>query len=255
MTRSPAPVLSDAPEGSNPSGYGFDTTQWSVVLSAARSDPKTSHEALEMLCRAYWRPLYGYVRRSGRSREDAEDLVQGFFASFLEKKAVEDVDRERGRFRAYLLACLKHYMCNEWRRERSQKRGGNALHLPLDWEDAEARYRLEAPQSLNPDRLYDREWTLTLIEQVLDRLQSEAEADGKGAHFEHFKKFLTFDRGEIPYDQVAVATNMSAGAVRVAVHRLRKRYRALLREEIGRTLSSHERLEEEMKALFAALSE
>lgn len=232
----------------------FASTQWSVVSSAANTDPARSLVALETLCRAYWQPLYSYVRRTGRGREDAEDLVQGFFADFLERNAVAGASRERGRFRAYLLVCLKHYMCNEWNRGRRQKRGGHARHLSLDWQDAEARYRLESSEKLSPDHLYDREWALHLIGRVMTRLRDQAASEGKLDQFDILKKCLAVGRGDIPYEEIASKTGMTSGAVGVAVHRLRKRYRGLLREEVARTLSSREQLDDEMKAIRAALS-
>lgn len=235
-------------------GTGFASTQWSVVLSAAQTDPVAAREALEALCRAYWQPLYGYVRRTGRGREDAEDLVQGFFADFLERKAVEGARRESGRFRGYLLVCLKNFMRNEWNRERRQKRGGSAVHLSLDWGDAEARFRMDSSEELSPDRLFDREWALTLIGRVVNRLRDEAVAQGKEDQFDALKQCLTLGRGEIPYETIASRTGMTPSAVGVAVHRLRKRYRTLLREEVGATLSSEDQLDEEMKAIRSALS-
>ncbi len=241
-------------ESANTRSSNFASTQWSVVLSAAKDDPKISHDALETLCRAYWQPLYGYVRRSGRSREEAEDLVQGFFQGFLAHNSIAGADRQRGRFRAFLLACLKNYMLNEWNRERRQKRGGNATHLSLDWRDAETRYQLEPAETSSPDRLYAREWALALLDQVLRRLREESASAGKPDQFDQLKAYLTVSKTNIPYEQAARDLNMTEGSVRVAVHRLRKRYRTILRDEVGRTLASREQLDDEMRALFAALS-
>lgn len=250
-TQTPTPTREPSARGS--SGSCFNSTQWSIVRAASKTDPLRSRAALDALCRTYWRPLYAYVRRSGRSREDAEDLVQGFFAGFLAKNAIREAKPEGGRFRAFLLACLKHYMANEWNRERRQKRGGNATCFSLDWQDAEARYSLESARNLSPDRFYDREWALSLMDQVVDRLREKYKADGNLEQFEHLKCCLTCSRDDIPYQQIAGLFQMTPGAVAVAVHRLRKRYRSLLREEVARTLSSREHLEEEMRALRSAL--
>jgi RNA polymerase sigma factor (sigma-70 family) len=232
---------------------GFASTQWSVVLSAAEADPAASREALETLCRRYWQPLYRYALRCGRSREDAEDLIQGFFASFLAGDALAMATPEKGRFRAYLLASLKHYICNEWKRQRRQKRGGEFLDFSVDWQSAEARFDPQQAQDAGPDRLYDREWALHLLDRVLQRLRQECEAGGDAATFDRLKGFLAVAGPETSYDEAAVAMHSTPGALRVAVHRLRKRYRALLREEVAATLVSPDQVDNEMRALMAAL--
>jgi RNA polymerase sigma factor (sigma-70 family) len=237
-----------------PPPAAFVTTRWTVVLAAGRKSSPQSDQALEELCRAYWYPLYAYVRRHGHSREEAEDLTQAFFARFLEKNYLEGLSRERGRFRAFLLASLKHFLANEWDRANRQKRGGQATLLSLDWESAETHYHLEPADMLSPDRLYDRAWAVALLEKVINRLRQECEAAGQGALFEQARTFLTLDKGAIPYSEAAAALGMEAGAVRVAVHRLRRRYRELLREEIAQTLSEPGQVEEEMRALFSAFA-
>ena len=232
----------------------FATTRWTVVLAASARSTPHADVALEELCRTYWYPLYAYVRRHGHSREDAEDLTQSFFARFLQKNYLENLRGEHGKFRAFLLASLKHFLANEWRRARRQKRGGGVPPLSLDWQDADTRYRIEPADRLSPDKIYDRAWAVTLLERVITRLREENAADGKAALFERLKPFLMVGRGDIPYAQAAAGLAMTEGAARVAVHRLRRRYRELLREEIRQTLSDPAQVEEEMRALFSAFA-
>lgn len=232
----------------------FATTRWTVVLLAGRKSSPQSAQALEELCCAYWYPLYAYVRHQGHRKSDAEDIVQGFFARFLAKNYLDGLRSERGRFRAFLLAALKHFLANEWDRAHRQKRGGGAMPLALDWQDADTRYRLDLPDPLSPDKLYDRVWATALLRRVLDRLRVECADDGRADFFEAVKECLTVGKGAIPYAEVATRTGLSEGAVRVAVHRLRKRYRALLREEIAQTLADPAQVAEELRALFAAVS-
>jgi RNA polymerase sigma factor (sigma-70 family) len=232
----------------------FATTRWTVVLAAGRKSTPQADVALEELCRTYWYPLYAYVRRQGHSKADAEDLVQGFFARFLEKNYLEGLRSERGKFRAFLLAALKHFLANQWDKSQRQKRGGQATHLSLDWQSADARYQLEPPDHATPDKIFDREWALALLERVITRLGDECAAEGKARLFEQLKACLTMGKGAIPYLEAAQALGLAEGAVRVAVHRLRKRYRELLREEIAQTVSEPAQLEEELRALFSAFA-
>lgn len=233
----------------------FATTHWTVVLAAGRQSSPQANVALEELCNTYWYPLYAYVRRQGRSKEDAEDLTQSFFARFLEKNYLEGVAQEKGRFRAFLLAALKHFLANDWDRAHAKKRGAGIPPLPLDWHDAEARYGIETVDQLSPDKLYDRAWAMTLLERVIRRLRDENVADGRSKLFDTLKPFLMLGKSAIPYAQAASELNLSEGAVRVAVHRLRQRYRQLLREEISQTLSSAEQLDDEIAALFSAFAD
>jgi DNA-directed RNA polymerase specialized sigma24 family protein len=233
----------------------FATTRWTVVLAAGRRSTPQASQALEELCRIYWYPLYAYIRRHGHTQEDAEDLTQAFFVRFLEKNYLEGLRNEKGKFRAFLLAALKHFLANEWDRASRQKRGGGATLLSLDWQDADTRYRIELADQLSPDKLYDRMWAVTLLERVLTRLRDESAAEGKTKLFEQLRPFLMVDKGAIPCAQAAAALELTEGAVRVAVHRLRRRYRELLREEIGQTLSDSAQVEEEMRALFGAFAE
>jgi len=232
----------------------FATTHWTVVLAAGRRHTSESDHALEQLCRTYWFPLYAYVRRRGYSREDAEDLTQGFFARFLAKNYIEGLDAERGRFRAFLLASLKHYLANERDRAQTLKRGGAVTHLSLDWQTADTQFRLAAAAEPSPDKAFDREWAMALLAKVIERLQTECDSDGRGRQFTVLKTFLTAEKGAVPHSDAAKALGMDGGAVRVAVHRLRKRYRQLLRDELAQTLTDPAQVEDEMKALFEAFS-
>jgi RNA polymerase sigma-70 factor (ECF subfamily) len=206
------------------------------------------------LCQTYWVPLYAYVRRKGHLKEDAEDLVQAFFAKFLEKNYLEGLSAERGKFRAFLLASLKHFLANEWDKSQRQKRGGGAQHLSLDWQSADEKFKLEPPDITSPDRIYDREWALALLEHVITRLRDECAADGKAQLFEQAKGYLMVGEAAIPYADAAKSLGLDEGAVRVAVHRLRKRYRELLRDEIAQTLDDPAQAAEELRSLQAALA-
>lgn len=230
----------------------FATTQWTVVLAAGRRSTPESDQALEELCRTYWFPLYAYVRRRGHTKEDAEDLVQAFFARFLAKNYLEGLSAERGRFRAFLLASLKHFLANEWDKAQRQKRGGGAAHLSLDWQTADTRFQLAATHELSPDKAFDREWAVALLARVLERLQAECEAEGRARQFAELREFLTAGTGALSHAEAARRLGLNETAVRVAVHRLRKRYRRLLREEIAQTLSDPAMVEEELRALFGA---
>jgi len=254
--RRPTDALTAEP--SNPSttapGDIFATTHWTVVLAAGRRSTPQSDRALEELCRAYWFPLYAYVRRRGHTKEDAEDLTQAFFARFLQKNYLEGLTAERGRFRAFLLASLKHFLANEWDRSQRQKRGGHVPHLSLDWQTADTQFQIADPAEPSPDRAFDREWAVALLARVIERLSAECEAEGRGRQFAELKVFLTAGKGALSDADAAQALGLSAGAVRVAVHRLRKRYRQLLRDEIAQTLADPGQVDEEMQALFGAFS-
>jgi DNA-directed RNA polymerase specialized sigma24 family protein len=232
----------------------FATTRWTVVVAAGRGRTPQSDLALEELCRTYWYPLYAYIRGRGYTREDAEDLTQAFFARLLEKNYLEGLSSEKGKFRAFLLAALKHFLANEWDRARRQKRGGATTPISLDWQSADARYQIDPADNLSPDKLYDRAWAVTLLERVIVRLRDESAADDKSKLFEELKPFLMAGKSAIPYAQAAASLDMTEGALRVAVHRLRRRYRELLREEIGQTLSDPAQVEEEVRALFSAFA-
>jgi RNA polymerase sigma-70 factor (ECF subfamily) len=232
----------------------FATTHWTVVLAAGQRHTPQADHALEELCRTYWFPLYAYVRRRGHAKADAEDLVQAFFARFLAKNYLEGLSAERGRFRAFLLAALKHFLANEWDKSQRQKRGGGAAHLSLDWQTADTKFQVAATAEPSPDQAFDREWALALLGKVIERLQAECTAEGKAKVFEQLKVFLAAGKSETAQNDVAKALGMEEGAVRVAVHRLRKRYRQLLRDEIAHTLSDPAMVDEEMRALFGAFA-
>ena len=246
-------MSSDCASSSAP-GDIFATTHWTVVLAAGqRSTPQSAH-ALEELCQTYWFPLYAYVRRRGHNKPDAEDLTQAFFARFLEKNFLENLASEKGRFRAFLLAALKNFLANEWDKSRAQKRGGGSAHLSLDWQTADTQFQIASNAEPSPDQVFDREWALALLAKVIGRLQGECIADGKGGLFEQLKTFLTAGSDSRSHADAASSLNMDEVAVRVAVHRLRKRYRVLLRDEIAQTLADESQVDEEMRALFRAFA-
>jgi RNA polymerase sigma-70 factor (ECF subfamily) len=230
-----------------PGARQFVTTHWSVVVRAGGK----SAAALEKLCQTYWYPLYAYVRRQGHSPEDAQDLTQEFFAKLIAKHYLGDVDRSKGKFRSFLLASLKHFLANEWDKAHAQKRGGGQTIVSLD---AETRYKLEPADNISADKIFERRWALTLLDEVLKRVREEYAADGKTKLFDQLKVTLTGERSTIPYAELGAQLGMSGGAVKVAVHRLRQRYRDALRDEIAETVAGPEEVEEELRQLFAALS-
>ena len=251
---STTPSASDALSAKAAGGDIFATTHWTVVLAAGRRGAPEADRALEELCRTYWYPLYAYVRRRGHGPEDAQDLTQEFFARLLAKHWIESADREKGRFRTFLLTAMSRFLANEWDREGAQKRGGHAVCLPLDTETAEVRYEADSALALAPDRLYDRHWAMTLLDRALTRLRTEQKRAGKAREFAVLSPFLTAERGSIPYDQAAAQLGVNEAAARQAVHRLRKRFREVFREEITQTVAAPEEVEEEIRHLLAAFS-
>jgi RNA polymerase sigma-70 factor (ECF subfamily) len=230
------------------------TTHWSVVLAASQEPTTDADAALELLCRVYWGPLYAFVRRRGYEAHDAQDLTQEFFARLLARDFLGAVDRSKGKFRSFLLAALKHFLAKEWRRTNTQKRGGRLSFVSLDDETAEQHYtRLAAPE-VTPEKLFEQQWAMTLLEQVLSRLRDEMIAAGKGPTFEELKVFLTGEKRSASYAELAVKLATTEAALKMAVSRLRQRYGELLREEIANTVTGPEEVEEELRALFAALS-
>ena len=240
--------------GAEARGPVFVTTQWSVVLAAGRSDTTKAQAALEKLCRTYWYPLYAYVRRRGQSAVDAEDLTQAFFARLLARNWVGDADRERGRFRTFLLTAMSRFLADEWDKARAQKRGGGVAHVPVQLDTAETRYGHEPADDCTPEQIYERHWALTLLDTVLQRLRAEYEHEGKGELFAGLNSSLVGSREAQPYAELAGRLDMNEGAVKVAVHRLRKRYRKLLREEIAETMAAPEDVDDELRHLFAVLA-
>jgi len=231
----------------------FATTHWSLVLAAAHDSRPDAQAALATLCETYWYPLYAYVRRLGYKAEDAQDLTQGFFAALLEKQYVKAADRERGRFRSFLLTALKRFLSKEYDRAHAQTRGGKRKPISLDLESGESRYALEPSHDVTPEAIYQRRWALTVLDRVIVRLRQAYADAGKEKVFDGVKAFLTGETGAPPYEQVARELGMSEGAVKVAVHRLRRRYRDLLRSEIAQTVADPEEVEEELKYLLTVL--
>jgi len=220
---------------------------------AGQSPSPAADLALERLCKTYWYPLYAYVRRQGCSPEDAQDLTQGFFARLLKRRDLERVRQEKGRFRSYLLVSLKHYLVNEWQRARTEKRGGENCFIPLDEVLAEERYGMEPAEALTADRIFERRWALTLLDQVLARLKEEYHAAGNGPLFDRLKLWLSDESEGLSQAQVASELGMNENAVKQAFHRLRQRYRLLVREEIANTVAVPGDIEDELRHLIAVL--
>jgi RNA polymerase sigma factor (sigma-70 family) len=246
-------MANEAQDPSSAAGGRFATTHWSLVLAATGTEDTRGQEALAKLCQVYWYPLYAFVRRQGHSPHDAQDLTQEFFARLLEKDYLGDVDRSKGKFRSFLLVALKHFLSKEWARAKTLKRGGGHTLVPLDALSAETRYSREPADNVTPERLFERRWALTLLDQVLTRLSEEYEATGKRAMFEQLQGCLTGDRNSLPYAELAARLGMTEGAVKVVVHRLRQRYRGVLREEIAQTVANPAEIDDEIRELFSAL--
>lgn len=233
----------------------FATTRWSVVLAAQDQASPAASAALETLCRVYWYPIYALVRREGHSPYDAQDLTQEFFARLLEKDYLQAADRERGRLRTFLRVALKRFLLNEWDRLRAQRRGGGICLEPLDTSIAEARYQLPGAESLPADRIYERQWAMSLLDQAMARLRSEHEASGRVMEFEILKSTLTAERGGIPYAALAASLGCNEGAVRVSVHRLRKRFREMFRAIIADTVQDAAEVGDEVRYVARLLSD
>jgi RNA polymerase sigma-70 factor (ECF subfamily) len=222
-------------------------------VAAGSGDSTAARVALETLCETYWYPLYAYLRRRGTSADDAQDLTQGFLASLLERRDFEHVRQERGRFRAFLLASLQHFLANETARRRTLKRGGDAIVLPLAFDDAEGRYRIEPAESTTPETLYERRWALTVIDRVLSELRREWESEGRQAEFDELKSGLLGVNPSGGYAAIAARLETSEGAVKAAVHRLRRKFQAALRKDIAETVSNPDDVDDEIRYLIRAL--
>jgi DNA-directed RNA polymerase specialized sigma24 family protein len=233
----------------------FETTHWSLVVAAGSDDSSAARAALGALCETYWYPLYAYVRRSGASADDARDLTQGFLASLIERRDLAGLHQDRGRFRAFLLASLKHFLANDRARRRTQKRGGGALPVPLSFDDAEGRYRIEPAEPETPETLYDRRWALTVIDRVLAHIRQEWEARGRGAEFDQLKACLLGQAPAGGYVAIAGRLGTTEAAVKVGVHRLRRRFQARLRRDIAETVSDAAEIDDEIRYLVRALEE
>jgi len=231
----------------------FETTRWSIVAAAGGDDSAASRAALAVLCETYWYSLYAYVRRRGADADDARDLTQGFLTSLLDRRHFENLREDRGRFRAFLLASFQNFLAKDAERRKAQKRGGDATILSLSFDDAEGRYRLEPAEPATPQTLYERRWALTVIDRVLGRLRQEWEARKRAAEFDELKDCLL---GEVPdggYSAVAARLGLSETAVRVSVHRLRKKFQAKLKQEIADTVSDPADIDDEIRYLIRAL--
>jgi len=233
----------------------FPATHWSVVATAADSAAPGVHEALEQLCRAYWHPVYFFIRRQGRGRDDALDLTQGFFARFLERKQIKLADPDRGRLRSFLLISLKNFLANDWAHEQAKKRGGGRSFLSLDEQrEAETRFLAEpADPAASPDQAFEKRWALTLLDQVLSRLRDESAATVEPDHFDALKVFVWGDQGAVSQVKIAAELGITPNALGVAVHRLRRRFGDLLREAIARTVVGENEIDVELRHLIEVI--
>jgi RNA polymerase sigma factor (sigma-70 family) len=231
-------------------GGDFTTTHWSRVQQAGDKDSLLAGDALAELCQTYWYPLYAYVRRKGHSPQDAQDLTQGFFARLLKNNSFAGADPEKGKFRTYLLGALNHFLADEWDKARAEKRGGGHAVFSLDDETAERRYLQEPSLDLTPEKIFDRRWGMTLLEQALKRLREEFTGAGNGRHFELLKSFLTSEAVAGAYDGIAAELQTTPNAIAASVRRLRQRYRELVRAEVAETVASPRDVDEELRALF-----
>jgi RNA polymerase sigma factor (sigma-70 family) len=242
----------DAP--GDTSAATFETTRWSVVLAAGGRASAQSEQALARLCESYWPPLYSYIRRRGYPADAAQDLTQAFFTRLLEKKTLSAANRDRGKFRCFLLASMKHFLANESDRRKAQKRGGHLQLISFDAAVFEERYVGEASDDLSPERLFDRRWATTLLKLVLDELRRQLITEGKVKFFDRVKGHLAGEESELSHRELSAAVGMSEAALKVAIHRLRRRYGKLIRQHIGQTVGSPAEVEDELKHLLAAVS-
>jgi RNA polymerase sigma factor (sigma-70 family) len=245
-----SPIGADLPTAA----MGFHTTHWTVVLTARAKDSTAAREALASLCSTYWYPLYAFIRRQGFSPHDAEDLTQEFFFRFLERHALGSVQPACGKFRSFLLVCLKNFLGNERERAQAQRRGGGRPLVPLDSSDAETRYTLEPADNRTPEAVFERRWAFAVLEQTMAELQREHAAGEKRDLFEALQGFLPGGQGSVSKTELAAKRGISVGAIDVAVHRLRQRFGALLREQVAQTVSSEAEVEEEIRHLISVLS-
>lgn len=233
----------------------FVTTHWSVVLTAGRTDTTRARHALSKLCQTYWNPLYAHVRRRGYAMHDAQDLTQEFFAQLLERESLQSADPQRGRFRSFILTALNHFLINQWNKNHARKRGGHAQIFSIDLAAAEEWLAGEPAGQLSPDKAFEKQWALTLLHEVVNRLEMEYQREGKKDLFSALSQSLASPRESQPYAELAATLKMTEGAVKVAVHRMRKRYRELIRDEIAHTVDSTQDIDGEMRHLFRALTE
>jgi len=239
----------------SPAPAVFATTHWSVVVQAGEVESPQTSEALAQLCNTYWYPLYVYVRRKGYAAHDAQDLTQEFFARLLARNYLGGVDRRKGKFRSFLLGALEHFLAKEWRRAHAQKRGGGHATFSLDEVDAESRYLLEPAHDLTPEKIYDRRWATTILRQAMSELQRDYETRHQSELFANVESLLSPDGASGSYAEIATSLGMNEGALKVAVHRLRKRYGELIRAQIAQTVATPQEIEEELRYLFSVLRE
>ena len=233
----------------------FATTHWSVVLAAGDKADSQCAAALQTLCQTYWYPLYAYVRHRGTIAQDAEDLTQAFFVFLLEKDRLGSLVQDKGKFRSFLLTALKHFRTDQWKRDTAAKRGGGRKVFSLDMIDAEDRFLHEPVDTTTPEKLFEMNWAVTLLNTVFAQLKQEQQTQGRGEQFESLKFCLTGHRSAIPYAQLAEQLAVSESSLKVMVHRLRKRYRHLLQQEIAHTVADPEAVDEELRYLFQVLSQ
>lgn len=244
------PVPGDTPQHCS---SDFRTTHWSVVLAAAEGDSQKRQDSLAALCQTYWYPLYAFVRRQGRSPQEAEDLTQDFFARLIQKNGFASVRRENGRFRSFLLASLRNFLANDWDRNHAAKRGGQHVIISLDDQSAEERYVREPSHHATPEIVFEQSWALTVIDSVLRQLRSEYAEAGKSALFEAIHSYMEGD-GDNTYAEIAVKLQVTEGAVKMAVLRLRESFRKALRTEIAKTVANADEIEDELQHLFNCLA-
>jgi RNA polymerase sigma-70 factor (ECF subfamily) len=235
-------------------GESFATTHWTAVQRACRSDTTSARKALEKLCQAYWFPLYAYVRRRGHSVEDAQDLTQEFFARLLERQWLARADESKGRFRTFLLTALERFLANEWDKARALKRGGGRRFVPVQFGTAETRYGVEPADERTPEQAFEYRWALTMLEEALKGLEADFHNEGEAELFTALKPCLVGDRASQPYAELALKLEMTESAIKVAVHRLRRRYRDRLRAEVAQTVLSPGDVDAEMRHLFNVLA-
>ena len=238
---------------SNPGDARFMTTHWSIVRAAGDSSAPQHQQALSTLCRTYWFPLYAYLRRNGHDANEAADHTQAFFAQLLDKKYLRQVRPKPGRFRSFMLTALKHFVANQYKHDRAKKRGGGKKILSLNYDQAEDRYALEPATDLSPEKLFEKSWALTVLTRTMERLEEELAAKNRQKFFEHLRAYVVADQSAAPYHDLADKLDMTEGTIRVAVHRLRKRCKEILRDEVAQTVTTPEEVEEEIRSLFTAL--
>ena len=234
--------------------HSFATTRWSVVLRAGTQTDSGGRRALSDLCQVYWPVVHAYVRRRGYDPENAKDLTQGFFAQLLEKNYLKHADPERGRFRSFLLSSVKNYLSNEWDRQQAQKRGGGSMTLSLDFESYEGKYNVEPADKADPAKLFERAWALTLLDRVLMRLQTEVSASTAKDYFHELKPYLTGENPDAPLKEVAKRLGLTESTLKSRIHRMRRRFGELMREEVGDTLDDPRQIPDEISFLFKALN-